>query len=295
MENRLLVGLIGANIQGSLSPALHEDAFAAAGIAGHYHVMDLDRLPGRRLDDLLAAARTAGFTGVNITYPCKEAAFALMDEVAPEAQRIGAINTVVFDRDGRMTGHNTDRVGFRRSFEETFGRAALEGAKALLVGAGGAGRAAAFAMLELGAERLLVHDTNANRAEDLIARLAASFGRPCARVAADPGAALAHAAGVVNATQVGMIGFPGNPLPMDGIEARHWVMDVVYTPLETELVQSARAKGARAAGGGAMCVHQAAEAFRLFTGLAPDLARMRRTFTAAAGARDRKPAAAPGP
>ncbi len=94
--------------------------------------------------------------------------------------------------------------------------------------------------------------------------------------------------GVVNATPVGMLGFPGNPVPMEMIEARHWVMDVIYTPLETELIQTARGKGARAVGGAGMCVHQAAEAFRLFTGVAPDVERMRRTFMAAASARDKE-------
>jgi shikimate dehydrogenase len=188
-----------------------------------------------------------------------------------------------------MTGHNTDRIGFQRSFVETLGRAAVEGGRALLIGSGGAGRAAAFALLGLGAQCLLVHDKDANRAENLVASLEAVFERPCARVVDDPGPALGHAVGVVNATPVGMIGFPGNAVPMDGVEPWHWVMDVIYTPLETELVQTARAKGARAAGGAAMCVQQAAEAFRLFTGLAPDTARMRRTFMAAANARDKKP------
>ena len=86
----------------------------------HYHLMDLDHLPGRRLDDLLSAVRTAGFAGVNITYPCKEAALALVDVVSPEASQIGAINTVTFDREGRATGHNTDRIGFHRSFHHYF-------------------------------------------------------------------------------------------------------------------------------------------------------------------------------
>ena len=285
VQTRRLVGLIGANIQHSLAPALHEDAFAAAGIAGHYHLMDLDHLPGRRLDEMLTAVRALGFAGVNVTYHCKEAAVALMDELGPEARQIGAINTVTF-HGGRMTGHNTDHVGFRQSFEETFGRAAIAGQSALLVGAGGAGRAVAFALIELGADSLLVHDQDAARAEALVAGLTTSFGRRCARIAREPGAAVSEASGVVNATQVGMLGFPGIAVPVDAIETRHWVMDVIYTPLETELVERARVKGARAAGGGAMCVHQAVEAFRLFTGIAPDVARMRRTFMAAASRRD---------
>jgi shikimate dehydrogenase len=291
MQTRLLVGLIGANIQGSLSPALHEDACAAAGIAGHYHLMDLDRLPGRRLDELLAAMQVTGFDGVNVTYPCKEAAYALMDALSPEAREIGAINTVTF-ADGRMTGHNTDRVGFQRSFEETFGRPAIAGKTALLVGAGGAGRAVAFALLDLGASCVFVHDTNRARAEALVTSLT-TFRPGCARLASAPGPVITQVAGIVNATQVGMLGFPGNPVPMDAIDARHWVMDVVYTPLETELVHAARTRGARAAGGAGMCVHQAAEAFRLFAGVAPDVGRMRRTFMAAARLRDGTLAAVP--
>ena len=97
-DTRPLVGLIGANIMQSLSPALHEDAFGAAGMRGHYHLMDVNLLAGRRLADLLAAVRTAGFLGVNVTYPFKEAVLALLDEVSPEAQQIGAVNTVTISR-----------------------------------------------------------------------------------------------------------------------------------------------------------------------------------------------------
>lgn len=114
-EARALVGLIGANILQSLSPALHEDAFAAAGIRGHYHLMDLDHYPGRRLDDQLRAACNAGFAGVNITYPCKEAALPQLNELSAEARSIGAVNTVAIDRHGRTKGYNTDRTGFRRA------------------------------------------------------------------------------------------------------------------------------------------------------------------------------------
>jgi shikimate dehydrogenase len=288
MAKRVLVGLIGANIQNSLSPALHEDAFAAAGIAGHYHLMDLDLLPGQRLEDLLAGIRRTGFAGVNVTFPCKEAAVALVDELSAEARQIGAINTITVGPDGRTTGHNTDRSGFRRSFEESLGRAAVDGKTALLVGAGGAGRAVAFALLDLGVDCLLVHDQDRARAESLAASLAASCGPRRARAVDDARAALAQAAGLVNATPVGMLGCPGNPVPADAVEARDWVKDVIYTPLETELVEIARARGAQAVGGAGMCVHQAAEAFRLFTGITPDLARMRRAFMTAAAMRERR-------
>jgi shikimate dehydrogenase len=289
---RALVGLIGANIEKSLSPLLHEDAFAAAGIRGHYHLMDLDRLPGRRLADLLGAAGTAGFAGVNVTYPCKEAVLPLLDAVSAEARQIGAVNTVTIDKDRRTTGYNTDRVGFRLSFEEALGRGAVAGKTAVLVGAGGAGRAVAFALCDLGAARVLVYDTDARRAAALVADVALHNGAGRCRALDAVAPALADAAGVVNATPIGMLGFPGIPVPVEAVAPRHFVADIIYTPLETALVKAARARGARALTGGGMCVFQAAEAFRLFTGIAPDIGRMKRVFADAVAVRDKALAAA---
>ena len=287
---RVLVGLIGCNIQRSLSPALHEDACAQAGMLGHYRLMDLDLLPGRTLEGLLDAVRTAGFAGVNITYPCKEAVLSLLDDLSPEARQIGAVNTVTIDRMGRTCGHNTDRAGFRRAFEEALGGDAARGKAVLLVGAGGAGRAVAFALLDLGADEVLVHDTDAERGHRLADALASQFGRSRSRPVAGIASAMSASAGVVNATPVGMLGVPGMPVPLEAISTRHWVADVIYTPLETGLIEGARAKGCRVMGGAGMCVHQAAESFRLFTGRATDLLRMRQVFVEATVARERSPA-----
>ena len=119
MVNRqALIGLIGANITKSLAPALHIDAFAAAGITGHYHLMDVDRLPGRTLKTLLDAVKTAGFLGVNITFPFKQDVIPLLDALSPEARQIGAVNTVTIAPDGSTMGYNTDRSGFRLNFED---------------------------------------------------------------------------------------------------------------------------------------------------------------------------------
>jgi shikimate dehydrogenase len=288
---RALVGLIGANIGKSLSPILHEDALAAAGLRGHYHLMDLDLLAGRRLADLLAGARAVGFTGVNVTFPCKEDVVPLLDEVSAEARQIGAVNTVTIAASGRTVGYNTDRTGFRLSFEEGLGREAIAGKTAILVGAGGAGRAVAFALFDLAAARVLVYDKDAQRAATLVADLMAVFGAGRCRALEAVAPALAQAAGVVNATPVGMLGIPGIPVPVEAVGAQHWVADIIYTPLETALIKAARARGARTLTGGGMCVHQAAEAFRLFTGLAPDLARMKRVFAEAVAARDKALAA----
>ena len=283
---RILVGLVGANIMKSLSPALHEDAFAAAGIRGHYHLMDLDRLPGHRLEQLFGAIKTAGFDGINVTFPCKQAIMPLLDEISADARQIGAVNTVTISESGRTVGYNTDRIGFRRSFEDGLGRAAIEDQAAVLVGAGGAGRAVGFALMDLGAAKIIVHDTDTARAAALVADLTRHHGASRCRLADDLADAFAEAAGVVNATPVGMLGIPGNPVPAAMLRPEHWVADVIYTPVETLLIKGARARGSRVLTGGGMCVHQAAETFRLFTGLAPDIARMQATFATALAARD---------
>jgi len=285
MQKRTLIGLVGTNILGSLAPALHEDALAAAGVAGHYHLMDLDVLKGRSLADILSAVRTAGFAGINVTHPFKESVVPLLDQVSPEAREIGAVNTVVVDRESRTVGHNTDRTGFYRGFEQALGRDAAQGRTVVLIGAGGAGRAVAFALMDHGVACLQLHDTNGERATALGADLAARFGPQRCQVTAELAPAVSRAAGIVNATPTGMHSYPGVPLARDLLQPHHWVADIVYTPLETELLKLARDKGCRTMNGGGMCVHQAAEAYRMFTGKEADVARMHRTFERACALR----------
>jgi len=277
----MLVGLLGANIGGSLSPALHEDAAAAAGMVGHYHLMDVDGPRPRTLPELLAAVRTAGFNGVNVTFPFKEAVIRLLDEVSPEAAEIGAVNTVVFDAAGRSTGHNTDRSGFRAAFLAAFGADAVRGKPVLQLGAGGAGRAVAFALRDIGVSTLRLYDRDAQRARNLCADL----GGNC-EVLDAPEPVAASVSGIVNATPVGMTGHSGMPMSPDVVQAHQVVADVIYTPLETEFLMAAKSRGARTMGGAGMCVHQAVRAFELFTGRVPDIARLDRTFREAAAARD---------
>ena len=274
----MLVGLIGANISRSLSPALHEDAFAACGMVGHYHLMDVTELPGRRLKDLFAAARTAGFAGFNVTYPFKEAVIPLLDQVSPEAAEIGAVNTVVLDAAGKTTGHNTDRSGFRAAFREALGADAVRDKPVLQLGAGGAGRAVAFALMDLDATPLRIYDRDGSRARGLCADLRKRFGAGRCETLDAPEPAIATAAAIVNATPVGMWSHPGLPMSPETIKAHQVVADVIYTPLETDFLKAAKANGARTMGGGGMCVHQAVDAFRHFTGRTADVARMKRTF-----------------
>ncbi len=286
INRQALIGLIGDNIMKSLTPAMHIDAFAAAGITGHYHLMDVGQLPNRSLKSLFAAVKTTGFSGVNITFPFKQDVIPLLDALSPDARQTGAVNTVVIARDGHTTGHNTDRGGFRLNFEDGLGRAAAEGKTAVLVGAGGAGSAAAFALMDLGLKTLIVYDRDMARAMALTTDIVAHFGPRSARLADDLEQDIASAAGIANATPIGMTGFPGNPVPMAAVRADHWIADVIYTPMETELIKAAAAKGARTLTGGGMCVWQAVDAFRLFTGLEPDVDRMRGVFQDALTARD---------
>jgi shikimate dehydrogenase len=269
-----------------MSPALFADAFAAAGIEGYYHLLDVDRLPGRPLPKILEAIKTAGFKGANITYPFKQEIIPLLDAVDPTAAQVGAVNTVVIAPDGRATGYNFDRQGWRDGFEERFGKDGARGATVVQIGAGGAGRAVAFALMDLGAAVVAVHDLDTVRAASLVADVAAHYGNSRCRIVENLARELAVADGIVNATQVGMLGFPGNPVPVAAIEAGQWAADVIYTPLQTEFLAVAAANGARVLNGGGMCVHQAVQAFRLFTGVTPDLARLHRTFAAGAAARN---------
>jgi quinate/shikimate dehydrogenase (NAD+) len=286
MSQRILLGLIGANIMGSLSPALFADAFEAASIDGFYHLMDIDHLSERRLPRLLDAMKIAGFAGTNITYPFKQEVLALLDTVDPEAVQIGAINTVAIAPDGRTTGYNFDRRGWRHSFMESFGQDSARNATVVQVGAGGAGHAVAFALMDLGVARLIVHDRDGTRANALCTDLAKHFDASRSQVARDLEREIAAADGIVNATQMGMRGFPGNPVPVSALKSTHWAADVIYTPVDTEFIKAAAAKGARTMSGGGMCVHQAVEAFRLFTGITPDIDRLHRAFDAACAARE---------
>jgi shikimate dehydrogenase len=283
---RMLIGLIGANIMGSLSPALFADAFEAAGIDGFYHLIDVDLMPERRLPRLLDAMKIAGFAGINITYPFKQEILTLLDAIDLEAVQIGAVNTVAIAPDGRTTGYNFDRVGFRHSFEEGLGRDRAQGAMVVQIGAGGAGSAVAFALMDLGVSTLVIHDRDAARANALTANLARHFGASRCRVSIDVEQDIGAADGIVNATQLGMRGFPGNPVAVSALRAVHWAADIIYTPIETEFIQAAAANGARILNGSGMCVHQAVAAFRRFTGFAPNVARLHRVFGEALALRE---------
>jgi shikimate dehydrogenase len=274
---KLLLGLIGSGIQRSLSPAMHEEEARQQGLRLHYQLIDIDRGSGgaAALPGLIDAARTMGFAGLNITYPCKQAVIPLLDALSDEATVMGAVNTVVFEDSGRAVGHNTDGSGWAWGFARTLPKADLS--RVVLLGAGGAGSAIAHAVLRLGAGRLSVVDADAARARALADELNTRHGagRACAL---DVHAALADASGLIHATPTGMAKLPGLPLPAELLRSDLWVSEIVYFPLETALLAAARRAGCAVCDGGTMAVGQAVGAFRLFTGLEPDADRMRRHF-----------------
>ncbi|MEW2074632.1 shikimate dehydrogenase [Streptomyces sp. NPDC012403] len=278
LKDSYLVGLIGSGIGPSLSPALHEREAGRQGLRCLYRLLDLDTIgvPPEAVGELLRAARLLGFDGLNITHPCKRLVVEHLDALDPRAEALGAVNTVVFEG-GRAVGHNTDVTGFAAAFARGLPDAPLE--RVVQLGAGGAGAAVAHATLTLGAERVTVVDALPERAVDLAAALDRSFGP--GRAAAAPldrlpellGAADGHG-GLVHATPTGMAAHPGLPLPAGLLHPGLWVAEVVYRPLETELLRTARAAGCATLDGGGMAAFQAADAFRLFTGREPDSARM---------------------
>ena len=273
MKPRILAGLIGAGIQASRTPALHEQEGDAQGLRYLYRLIDLDplQLDSSALPDLLKAAEQMNFTGLNITYPCKQAILPLLDELSPEARGIGAVNTVVW-RDGKRIGHNTDCLGFAEGFRRNLKDVARQ--RVVQMGAGGAGAAVAHALLAEGVQQLSIFDVDISRARDLVDNLAQRFGTGRAQVGSQLENAMAEADGLVNTTPMGMAKLPGTPVPATLLRTELWVAEIVYFPLETELLRDARALGCRTLDGGNMAVFQAVKAFELFSGEVPDAQRM---------------------
>jgi shikimate dehydrogenase len=276
-QQAFLVGLIGAGIQASRTPAMHEQEGAAQGFRYIYRLLDLDRLGAgvEALPGLIEKAEREGYTGLNITHPCKQAVIPLLTDLSDDARALGAVNTVVL-KEGRRIGHNTDWWGFAESFRGGLPDVARN--RVVQLGAGGAGAAVAHAALTLGVGELAIFDIEPQRARTVAAGLEARFGKGRAAAGSGLDESLARADGLIHATPTGMKNHPGLPLPAGLLRRDLWVAEIVYFPLETELLRTARQLGCRTLDGGGMAVFQAVEAFRLFTGARPDAERMKRHF-----------------
>ena len=269
-SKKLLTGLIGAPIKHSASPAMHEQAAEALGLRGHYQLIEIAGADATELRMLLEGVRRLGFAGVNVTFPYKEAIVPLLDELAPAAAAMGAVNTVVV-RNGRLIGHNTDTTGFARAVAPLLAPTANAVA---VIGTGGVGKAIAFALASRKVNDIRLFDSEPERAEKLASLLRASG----VRVAASLDDALKDATGLVNATPVGMLPNRGTPVPPALLTRDLWVADAVYSPLITPLLAAAQDKGARIMTGRELAIYQAADAFELFTGLVPSTDVMGEAF-----------------
>jgi shikimate dehydrogenase len=279
MSHRFVVGLLGSGILGSLTPGLHEAEADRLGLAYTYRVIDLDAIgqPAESSAALVRHAADLGFDGLNVTHPSKQLVQDGLDELSPEARILGAVNTITF-HDGKAVGHNTDHTGFTGGLRAGLPSAAT--GSVVQIGAGGAGAAVAFGLLSTGTRHLVIADIEPVRAEALAARLAPHFPDSQLSVTRTDAVAgsIREADGLVNSTPIGMTGHPGMPVDPSLLHSGLWVADVIYRPLETELIKAARGKGCAVLDGGRMVVGQAAAAFELFTGIPADAERMLASF-----------------
>ncbi|WP_027533166.1 shikimate dehydrogenase [Bradyrhizobium sp. WSM3983] len=274
---KLLTGLIGAPIAHSASPAMHERAAEALGLRGHYQLIEVAGADAIGLSMMLEGVRRLGFAGVNVTFPYKEAVVPLLDELAQGAAAMGAVNTVVV-KDGRLIGHNTDTTGFARAVSPLL---APTGNAVAVIGAGGVGKAIAFALADRKVSDIRIFDSEPARAE----KLASLLNTTGAKVVTSVEGALDGATGLINGTPVGMLPNRNTPVPPALLRADLWVADAVYSPLITPLLAAAQEKGARIMTGRELAIYQAADAFELFTGLAPSTEVMGEAFDAVMAAR----------
>lgn len=278
-RGRVRLGLIGDNIARSRSPDLHRLAGALCGLDVSYELF-VPRDMGGDFDAVFDACRASGVRGVNVTYPYKESVVARVRLAGEQVRRIGSVNTVVFGERG-PAGHNTDYSGFLAAFRSSFG--AMSPGRVALVGAGGVGKAVAFGLAELGAREIAVIDSDEDKARGLTETVAiASKGAILTTFTADIRMAVQGADGIVNCTPLGMTGYPGSAVPLDLLGSQHWAFEAVYTPIDTPFKLAAEAAGLKVLSGYELFFHQGVDAFRIFTGLTPDLDALRHRLAEAA-------------
>lgn len=244
---------------------MHHAGYRSLGLRYHYHPFSIVE---SQLAGALQGMRALKIRGFGVSMPFKLSVMPLLDELAPLAQAIGAVNTIV-NTDGHLVGHNTDAHGAVTALVE---QRELAGARLLLLGAGGAARAVAFGVAQAGAQ-LTIANRAQERATELARELTAQGLGDVSSVALSE-AQLAAYDVIVNATSVGMDAVPGCPLPVSELRRSQLVMDIVYKPLRTELVTACEERGVPVIHGGRMLLHQAARQFELYTGQAPPLEAM---------------------
>ncbi len=268
-------GVFGDPIGHSLSPAMHNAAFSALGMDCIYHAF---RVRPEKLEKAILGAEAMGFGGLNLTVPLKEAALKLnCIKPDPLAERIGAINTVVFEKAGEITGYNTDGLGAKQALLDA--AVEIRGSKIVVAGAGGAARAIAFQLAADGAEITIINRTE-ERAIELAREISASVfpGRIKGTGLSGLKGLLREADILINTTTLGMHPNIDTAIATsEELQSDLTVFDIVYNPLETRLLREAKATGAKTVSGILMLVYQGAEAFKLWTGIEPPVELMKKT------------------
>lgn len=260
------LGLIGDNIARSQSPRLHRLAGAMCGLDVRYDPLIPDAM-GLDFSGVFAHCTTTGFRGTNVTYPYKEWVIDQIQVDEPLVRALGACNTVIFDSD-TPRGYNTDCSGFVAAFANRFGNA--KPGRVAMAGAGGVGKAIAFALGQLGATELAVYDPDQGKADALVASVNQHFTSYIARRAETLSEAVEGADGVINSTPVGMVGYPGSAFAGTPMDHCRWAFDAVYTPVDTEFLSAAAKAGVEVLSGYELFFYQGVQAFRLFTGHSVD-------------------------
>ncbi|VXC34760.1 shikimate dehydrogenase [Nocardioides sp. AX2bis] len=283
MSTPYRVALLGHGIGPSLTPAMHEQEAALLGLDYRYETVDLIGDPDVDLGAVLTRLEGEGFAAANVTHPFKVAVLDHVASTSPVVERIGSANLVLLDRTGdpgspHRRAHNTDVTGFEAGLVAFLG--ARPRGRVLQVGAGGAGRATAYALLDLGFDEVVVHDRDPLAAAALVERFAPASGGRMTASGDDLAPWVREVTGVVHVTPMGMAEHPGVAFDPAGLREGAWVAEVVYRPLATELLRRARARGLDTLDGGLMAVGQAVDSLRLITGREPDRARMTEHFRA---------------
>lgn len=274
-----IVGVIGWPVSHSVSPAMHNAAFAALELDWCYLPLPVPVEPHPRIGEAVRGLLALGMRGANVTVPHKQAVMPHLDWLTPAAQAIGAVNTIRIEADGRLSGDNTDARGFIADLGEH--GVALAGKRALVLGAGGSARAIVYGLAEAGCQSIAIFNRTAEKAHDLAMDIRTVF--PFCRFSGHPGfddlAVMASEADlVVNCTSLGMTpNVEGLPwLAEVAFRPGQTVYDLVYNPLQTRLLQKATADGAHAINGLGMLIWQGALAFERWTGQLPPVEVMRR-------------------
>ena len=258
-----LAGVIGSPIAHSKSPALHGHWLKSYGIRGYYIPMEVS---ADNLAEVLRALPKAGFVGVNVTVPHKEAVLEIADLVTDRATLIGAANTLIFRKDGKIHADNTDWYGFIENLRQNAPDWNPAAGPAAVLGAGGAARAVVASLLDVGVPEILISNRTRIRAE----ALQHDFGKRLRVVDwVQAGNMLEEAATVVNTTSLGMLGKPELRVPLDGLQKGALVTDLVYAPLQTRLLRVAQEMGCVTVDGLGMLLHQAVPGFERWFGYRP--------------------------